>query len=137
MIPGFLFSLWYHVYLVKRFGGTPGKILVGLRIQKVDGDHVGYREATLRCVVLLILGTLLSIGNAISAANLTDEQYFSAGFIARSQLIQQHSPSWYRSVTGLSQAWTWSEFIILLTNKKRRALHDFMAGTVVVRQRSE
>jgi uncharacterized RDD family membrane protein YckC len=27
----------------------------------------------------------------------------------------------------------YSEFIVLLTNKKRRALHDFMAGTVVIR----
>jgi len=26
----------------------------------------------------------------------------------------------------------WSEFVVLLTNRKRRALHDFIAGTVVI-----
>jgi uncharacterized RDD family membrane protein YckC len=28
--------------------------------------------------------------------------------------------------------WIYSEFIVLLTNEKRRALHDFMAGTIVI-----
>jgi uncharacterized RDD family membrane protein YckC len=32
--------------------------------------------------------------------------------------------------------WIFSEFVVLLTNKKRRALHDFMAGTVVIRKES-
>lgn len=27
----------------------------------------------------------------------------------------------------------WSELLVLLFNEKRRALHDFIAGTVVVR----
>jgi uncharacterized RDD family membrane protein YckC len=26
----------------------------------------------------------------------------------------------------------WSEIIVLLTNKKRRAIHDYIAGTVVI-----
>jgi uncharacterized RDD family membrane protein YckC len=29
--------------------------------------------------------------------------------------------------------WSWAEIITMLTNKKRRAVHDFIAGTVVVR----
>ena len=32
-----------------------------------------------------------------------------------------------------SQVWLWSELVVLLLNKKRRALHDFIAGTVVVK----
>jgi uncharacterized RDD family membrane protein YckC len=28
----------------------------------------------------------------------------------------------------------WGEFLVLLTNRERRALHDFIAGTVVVRK---
>jgi uncharacterized RDD family membrane protein YckC len=33
-------------------------------------------------------------------------------------------------------AWLASEFIVLLLNRRRRALHDFIAGTVVVVARS-
>ena len=28
--------------------------------------------------------------------------------------------------------WTWSELIVMLFNQRRRALHDFIAGTVVI-----
>jgi len=33
----------------------------------------------------------------------------------------------------LYAVWVYGELIVLLTNKKRRALHDFLAGTVVIR----
>jgi len=36
-------------------------------------------------------------------------------------------------VNILMQVWIWGEFLTMLFNKKRRAVHDFMAGTVVVR----
>ena len=32
------------------------------------------------------------------------------------------------------QLWTWSELIVMLTNRQRRALHDFIAGTVVIKK---
>src|ERR1700759_5394660 len=47
-IPSLIFSLFYYVYLVRRFGGTPGKLLAGIRIRKLNGDNVGYRQAFLR-----------------------------------------------------------------------------------------
>ena len=28
LVPGLLFGLFFHVYLVKRYGGTPGKLLL-------------------------------------------------------------------------------------------------------------
>ena len=37
----------------------------------------------------------------------------------------------------LLQIWIWSELIVMLTNRRRRALHDFIAGTVVIRRRVE
>jgi uncharacterized RDD family membrane protein YckC len=33
------------------------------------------------------------------------------------------------------QIWTSSELVVILLNRRRRALHDFIAGTVVVRVR--
>jgi uncharacterized RDD family membrane protein YckC len=29
------------------------------------------------------------------------------------------------------QIWVWSEVVVMLFNKRRRALHDFIAGTIV------
>jgi hypothetical protein len=36
-------------------------------------------------------------------------------------------------LTGIPGLWFLAEVLTMLTNRKRRALHDFIAGTVVVR----
>jgi uncharacterized RDD family membrane protein YckC len=43
------------------------------------------------------------------------------------------APAWHPTVTVLLQIWVWGEFVTMLFNKKRRAVHDFIAGTVVIR----
>jgi len=46
--------------------------------------------------------------------------------------LAQLTPAWYKPVLILENIWVWSEFIVMMTNKKRRALHDFLAGTLVI-----
>lgn len=130
-LPGILFSLFYGVYLVRRFGGTPGKLIVGVRIRKVSGEPVGYREAFLRYLPDLILGTLASITVIIALFHMSDAEYHSLSFMARSKRIVELTP-WYTPLQIVQNIWVWGELIVLLTNRKRRALHDFIAGTVVV-----
>ncbi|MFH3639525.1 RDD family protein, partial [Acinetobacter baumannii] len=43
-------------------------------------------------------------------------------------------PAWYSIVNSASELWTWSEFIVLLFNKRKRAIHDFIAGTIVIKK---
>jgi uncharacterized RDD family membrane protein YckC len=136
-VPSLLLGLGYHVYLVQRFGGTPGKLLLGQRIVKLSGDSVGYREAFLRYVVLMLLSVGAGLGIAIGALQIPDADY--AGFATlqlRARALVEAAPWWYQPINVLSQVWVWSEFAVLLTNRKRRALHDFMAGTVVIRRDS-
>ncbi|OYW16435.1 MAG: hypothetical protein B7Z55_14200, partial [Planctomycetales bacterium 12-60-4] len=56
--PRTLFSLFFGVYLVGRFGGTPGKLMTGIRVRRVSGVAVGYREAFLRYLPDFLFGTL-------------------------------------------------------------------------------
>ena len=134
-IPGQLFSLFYSVYLVRRFGGTPGKLALGLRIRRnADLAPVGYREAFLRYLPDFALGILVAIGLIFATFAITDSEYLSLGFMNRSQRLTELAPSWFHPLQILQQIWVWSEFAVLLTNRKRRAIHDFIAGTVVVVQ---
>lgn len=135
--PSFAISFVYSIHLVRRFGGTPGKVLAGLRIVKVDGSPIGYREATLRCLPEWVLSTALSVGLALAALKMTDAQYTGLGYIERHEQLKALAPAWLRPVEIFQQVWIWSEFLVLLTNKKRRALHDFIAGTVVVMRTPE
>jgi uncharacterized RDD family membrane protein YckC len=41
-------------------------------------------------------------------------------------------PSWYDLVTIGTNVWVWGELFVLLLNKRKRAIHDFIAGTVVI-----
>jgi uncharacterized RDD family membrane protein YckC len=128
----FIFEVFYEVYLVRRFGGTPGKLIVGLRILKTDGSPVGYREAALRVAPDMTFSFLGIIGLLIALSKMTNAEY--SGFLNAafySQLVAL-SPAWSRGVSIIERVWNWGELIVLQTNRKKRALHDFIAGTVVV-----
>lgn len=131
-VPGTLFSLFYGVYLVRRFGGTPGKLIVGVRIRKVSGEPVGYREAFLRYLPEFLLGTLMSVALLISVFHISDSEYYTLSFMERAKRMIELAPPWYKPLQIIQNVWVWGELIVLLTNRKRRALHDYIAGTVVV-----
>jgi uncharacterized RDD family membrane protein YckC len=133
-LPGIVFSLLYSVYLVRRFGGTPGKLMVGIRIRKLDGEPVGYREAFLRQLPDFILSTLMSIAFIVSVFHMTDAEYHSLAFMERTKRMVELTPSWHRPLQWIQNVWSWGELIVLLTNRKRRSLHDYIAGTVVVHE---
>jgi hypothetical protein len=51
--------------------------------------------------------------------------------IENGQTFNENGPAlWLTLVPGF---WFFAEVLTMLTNRKRRALHDFIAGTVVVR----
>jgi uncharacterized RDD family membrane protein YckC len=130
---GLIIAILFEIYLVKRFGGSPGKVIMKIRIAKVDGSPVGYKEASIRYSVLFTISVLSSVGLIIGALNMPDSEYGALTFGTRFKHLKVLAPPWYQPVQVAGSVWVWSEFVVLLTNKKRRALHDFLAGTVVVR----
>ena len=133
IIPGSVIGIIFHVYLVERYGGTPGKLAMKTRISMVDGSAVTRKAAILRYSVLFSLSTLQGIGIVISTAYMSNEIYHSLGFVERSQVLMEQAPFWTQPVGILIQVWILSEFVTMLFNKRRRAIHDYIAGTVVVR----
>jgi uncharacterized RDD family membrane protein YckC len=132
LIPGTIFGLFYSVYLVRRFGGTPGKLIVGIRIRKRDGEPVGYREALLRYFPEFVFGLLMSVALIPPLLHMTDAEYQSLSLRERAKREFELAPPWYKPLRWTQTSWDWGELFVLLTNRKRRALHDFIAGTVVV-----
>ncbi len=132
MIPELLIGFFYHVYLVRRFGGTPGKCIVGLRIRKLDGAPVGYREAILRYLPSVFFEVVVLSAMAYSAAKFTDAEYLALTVRARAHALTAIAPRLHHSIEVIYAAWLAAELIVFFSNRKRRALHDFLAGTVVV-----
>jgi uncharacterized RDD family membrane protein YckC len=133
VLPNLILGVFYHVYLVQRFGGTPGKLIMRLNITRLNGLPVGRKEAFLRYLPELVLSVWIGIGTAYASFDLTDADQ-ALSYMDRAQRRANLIPG-FGAIQVLNSIWVWSELLVLLTNKKRRALHDFLAGTVVIRHR--
>jgi uncharacterized RDD family membrane protein YckC len=133
-IPGQCLGLFLHVWMVRKYGGTPGKLVLGLRIAMSDGAPVTLPATLLRYAVMWGLGLCSSIAMIMAAMKITDEAYAGLSYIQRSQELVANAPSWFMAVTVLSQVWVVAALITMLANKQRRSVHDFIAGTAVFRK---
>ncbi|PIN80402.1 RDD family protein [Candidatus Woesearchaeota archaeon CG10_big_fil_rev_8_21_14_0_10_30_7] len=57
------------IYMEGILGGTPGKLLLGLRIVNEKGDHIGIPGAILRYIGKFVAGIILGIGLLMVAFN--------------------------------------------------------------------
>ena len=133
-LPGTAFGFFYSVYLVRRYGGTPGKLMAGLRIRKINGAEIGYREAVLRYLPEWLLGLPGSIALIAATVAMSDADYSALPGVAVKDLTAV-MPRWQHYTSIAFQIWIWSEFVVMMTNRKRRAIHDFIAGTIVIVER--
>lgn len=120
--------LLYTVVMHARSGQTYGKMVTKVRVVdfKTEGD-ISWRQAWLRegIPIVLSLGLLgwevvLILNGSLNPAALADGEELTT-----------RREFWF--LTALPGLWFVAEAMTMLTNKKRRALHDFIAGTVVVR----
>jgi uncharacterized RDD family membrane protein YckC len=133
IIPNLLFGIWYNIYLPKKYGGTPGKLIAGIKIIKMDGKPIGWKEAILRHSVLLAL-TIFSVIIMIICLLKADETVFnSLSWLKRTEYLMLFATIPFMIYAWASNIWIYGEFIVLLTNDRKRAAHDFIAGTVIVR----
>jgi uncharacterized RDD family membrane protein YckC len=121
-----------HVVCLKKYGGSPGKLLWNLRVRSVDLSPITWKQAWLRSGPSLLLA-VAGILAMIAAMRVVDPAVLRAAtMIERGQLLLAVAPWWQRPLNWISNIWNWGELIVLLTNDERRALHDFLAGTVVI-----
>ncbi len=134
-IPSSLLFALYTVYFHARFGGTLGKLGVAIRVTKPDGSRIGWIEAWKRSSVDLVFA-LVSIVLSIWALIQVDfVKYSSADFMGKNEIIGSHHPSWGILLGLLMGLWFWGEAFVCLCNRRRRAIHDLIGGTVVVHKR--
>jgi len=133
ILPNLIFHVLFYVYLVKQYGGTPGKLIMGIKIIRKDGDDVNWHDATMRYLVIFCI-SILGIIVMIWTLNLIDnDTYMRLGFFKRAGLMKQFNPTYNNIELWISGIWTLSVIIVLLSNKRKRTVHDFIAGTVVVK----
>ena len=133
VIPTLIFHFWYNVYLVRRNGGTPGKLIAGLTILKKDGTVLTWREAILRHIVSIVLTIFVAIITVIALSHADSEYYENLNWMKKQDYLVTLLPFYFTFYNWTFNVWTWGELFVLLFNKRKRALHDFIAETVIIR----
>lgn len=132
-----IFFFIYDIYFVKRWGGTPGKMITNIKIISTDGKKAGWKEALLRGSVQSLLGIIGSMAYIMAIMKISVHEYDSLGDLERYKRVNNFLPNWYSIVLWLQICWFFSEVVVLLFNKRKRALHDFVANTVVIKKKYE
>ncbi len=122
----------YCIYFHGRWGQTFGKMAVGIQVVNLLGDEISWKESCWRHSVALFFSALWGISLMIVLANVSSFKFDSLPWIERATLSLNSGHSMLNWSDNAESIWIWSEIIVLLFNEKKRALHDFIAGTVVI-----
>ena len=127
-----LLVVGYAVYFHGRWGQTLGKMAAKIKVTRLDGRQISLSQALLRSSVDIALSGVWTIGAGYTLLTWTGPEWSSLGYFERGSAFAETLPLGFRAVDLIYDVWFWSELVVMLTNGKRRALHDFIAGTVVV-----
>ena len=111
-----LYSILMHGF----FGWTLGKKILRIKVvRNSDEKKINFFQAVLRDIVPLLL-VLFGIYSFAQVAVAGDTNAFV-----------RYEPL-FNTINNVYALWLLLEIITMLFNKKRRALHDFIANTVVI-----
>lgn len=129
---GALITYGYFISLHALYGQTLGKRLMRIRVIRIDGERIGWREAALRSSVDLGF-SLAMIGAAVVTVYHVPPSVFPFGKVERQGEVITFSSSWGQPFWYASYAWSLIDDLTFFTNAQGRTLRDMIAGTVVVK----
>ena len=74
------------------YGGTLGKLIVGIKIKTVNGEIINYKEAFLRNIVDLGFGLTLGIMQVYTLINISDPTYSDLSCLTRPDIYEKTCP---------------------------------------------
>jgi uncharacterized RDD family membrane protein YckC len=120
LIVATLLPIIYSIILHYRYGHTIGKWVAGVKVLDVSETHtLTFRQSVMRDIVLLLVQVIVL--------------FYILVYINPNQHGSFVSDYDNFTATPLF-IWTIAELISMVTNAKRRAIHDFIAKSVVVRE---
>lgn len=111
---------FYSIYLQSVYGQTLGKMALKIKVLDVSENAINFRQSIWRESPNILFSIILfgSESYQILTAGI-DENFGTAG-------INQVALGGYL-------LWLIAETVVTLSNEKRRSIHDYLAGTVVVK----
>lgn len=108
----------YKIAMHGRYGQTLGKMYMNVKVVSLTEGPITFAQATVREAPQLLFNLAsIFIGLRFLGVGPEDESFQKA----------------YGFVVTLAGFWSLADIVTFWTNDKRRALHDYLAGTVVVK----
>lgn len=119
------------LFIVK-WGGTPGKLILKIRIKDNEGKNLSVYRALLRqsIVILLCIFTLLQMNNTINYISI-NEIPTNVQDIAKLNIKYS---SGYKTIISFISILCFIDPITIVFNKRKRAIHDYLAKSVVIKK---
>jgi uncharacterized RDD family membrane protein YckC len=122
-----------QVYCVRRFGGSPGKLLLKMRIVTMSGEPLTYRHALVRALPDYVLSTVAVLLGAWALSQVDGGGFDALPARRQLELLAAAIPLWIQwSLRTCQWVWFIGELAVFIDSYEKRALHDLIAGTVVV-----
>jgi len=127
----------YEVGTTMRWGQTFGKMFTGVQVRHTDFTRIGFGRALARSAVMIALGCL-SIFYELHLIGFIPREIVQAIPFEYIVVFARHfSPDFHLMLLLWPVAiWEIAELVTMLFHPKRRAIHDLIAGTVVVQTRA-
>ncbi|MES2984930.1 MAG: RDD family protein [Pseudomonadota bacterium] len=126
-LPLSLLAVAYIVYFNGRYGATIGKRVMKLQVLDISGAKIDYKQALCREIVSVAYIFLSCVFSWLSFAHAPSSESALSLYIGGQQSPALHF------VNLAMQLFVFLDILVLVFNKKKRAIHDFIGGTVVVR----
>jgi len=109
----------YKILMHGFYGQTLGKMYMNVKVLSATEEPIKFVQAVIRETPQLIFNVLsIYLGIAFLGLNPDDDENFQRIF------------SFIMTIAGV---WSLADIVTFFYNPKRRALHDYLAGTVVVK----
>lgn len=129
---GFLFFRLYNILFVALWGQTPGKMLARIHIVQTDGSLVGWWHAILRNSVETIIVSVMTFFEIYVVLHMPHEDFARTMMAQREELMQKMMPAFTHYLGFTMMVYAYSEYVVMWFNKRKRAIHDFIGGTIII-----
>lgn len=130
------FSIWYETWMVGKYQGTLGKLVIGAKVVNADGSRLSHKKAFVRWLVKKPLNYIISIGVpylavvgiAVAAIGVTE----NSGDADSAAIALAMIGTMFASVVffGICSAIYW----MAAFDPEKRTFHDRITGTRVVKK---
>ena len=138
IIPATLSSIvWIIVWLwlVVRFGGTPGKLIIGVRIVDVSGKFLSWGKAIRRIIFPMLIVSIYQHLRIWKAFSTYPDSFPHSSLLDAGRIMIEHGQLF--PMIGMILSFSgWVDIGVILFNRKKRAIHDFVAGSCVITKKS-